>query len=117
MKQFNANHMLTAQLRKMVKDAGIVLPKPTAYRDKVMGFMGDRGEYQIGDCLITTDGHYSDENDDSIYCLKFYKGKDAWWHLAAHNGKVYFSPTGCFNIVDREDLNCLNDWEETPFVI
>lgn len=114
MKQFNANISLVDQLRTMIQSAGIVLPKPSMEREKMMGFMGSRGQYTVGDCVIDTYGHYNDENDDRHYSLKSYKGKDTWWHLFANpKGEVYFSPTGCFNT----PVEALTDFEPTPFVI
>lgn len=114
MKKFNANWQLAQQLKKMTEDAGIILPPPTPERSKVFGFMGSRGEYKIGDCSISTYGHYGNEDDDSHYSLKFYKGKDAHWYLAAdESGRVWFSPTGFF----RTEIESLTDWEETPFTL
>jgi hypothetical protein len=56
-KRFNANWGLVSCLRKIVKEAGIVLPEPSEGRQKVSGFMGSRGEYRIGDCVICTYAH------------------------------------------------------------
>ena len=124
MHQFNPNHQLRTTMRELIVSAGIILPKPVPFRDKVMGFMGSRGEYTVGDCVISTYGHYSNENDDTHYALKFYKGKDAYWHLATENKQVWFSPTGVFNLPQgtaetnwRADLTKLTDWELTPFKI
>ena len=114
MRQFNPNSVLADQLRDMVQKAGIILPRPIRHRDKVLGFMACRGQYTVGDCVIDTYGHYHDENDDRHYSLKFYKDKDAYWHLAVdRERRVWFSPTGCFNC----NINSLTDWEPTPFTI
>lgn len=114
MRRFNANWALTSQLRTMVQAAGITLPPAKAYRDKVEGFMGTRGTYQVGACVIDTDGHYYRVDEERHFALKTYHGKDASWHLAADDaGRVFYTPSGFF----KHALDTITDWEATPFTL
>lgn len=117
MHTFNANWQLAEQLRQMILDSGQTLKKVVAYRDKVMGFMGSRGEYVVGDCMIDSYGHYNDENDERHFSLRFYKGKPSGCHLVADDQKrVWFSPSGMGNFCDINP-NDLTDLEPTPFIL
>ena len=93
---------------------GVTLRPLIAYRDKAIGCMASSGEYTVGDCVLNDDSHYTyfPNVTERHWSLKFYKGKDAYWHLGIDDdGQIWFSSIGFFN----NDIQTLKDWEKTPF--
>lgn len=112
LQQFNPNICLVKQLKHILLDNNIKFQGPPAFiMSKMMGYMGTKGDFVVGDYQISTYGHYHTEDEDH-FSLKKCKGKDAYWHLAVdQDGKVWFSPTGFFGF--NKKIEDINDWEET----
>jgi len=92
MQNINHNYRFRNHLQTLVDAAGIEVKPLREGRNKVCGFMGESGEYTVGDFVIDDYGHYGNAEEPRHWGIKVAYGRYSFTFAKDENGVVWFHP-------------------------